>query len=140
MLDGQLMNASVVCVRLRLLVEVGAGAANLSRVVTPDVVCGSSSAQRWLRDFEDLTLADGEPHRGDALRALVAHDGFPVGRVLHGLLRPFHGVSLSSSYCAPLGSYSTLGRRCCGGWATRLLCVKRMDGLSEADAGGGGFS
>src|SRR5215216_5538561 len=134
MLDGQLMNASVVCVRLRLLVEVGAGAANLSRVVTPDIVCGSSSAQRWLRDFEDLALADDEPHRGDALRALVAHDGFPVGRVLHGLLRPFHGVSLSSSCCAPLGSYPTLGKGDSGGRADVVIVCGRVRGLSEADA------
>src|SRR5829696_1953243 len=108
MLHRQNVHAEVVRVGLGLLVEGGAGAANLTRFVAPDVVRDSSSAQGRLRDFEDLALSRDEAHRGDALRSFVAHDGFLVWRALHGLRRPLTGVCLSPG-CAPLGSYSDVG-------------------------------
>src|SRR5437868_4974692 len=85
MLDGEDVLAAVARVCGRLLLELEAGAANLTLLVTPDLVGGAAAPERRRGHAEAVALAVDQPHRGDPLRALVAHQSFLVENGCHDL-------------------------------------------------------
>src|SRR5215204_895826 len=99
-LDGEDVLAAVARVRRRLLLELEAGAADAPRLVAPDLVGGAPPAQGRRGDAEAVALAVHQAHRGDALRALVAHQSFLVEYGSHGckILRPNLSETLQAAF------------------------------------------
>src|ERR1043165_8775401 len=84
-LDGEDVLATVARVCGRLLLELEAGAANPAGLVAPDFIARAASPKGRRGDAEAVALAVHKPHRGDPLRALVAHQSFLVENGCHDL-------------------------------------------------------
>src|SRR5205085_9154434 len=76
--DGENVFATIAGIFHRLLGKFETRATHLARLVAPDLILRALAAQGWRRDAEAVALACDQAHRGDALRALVAHDRFLV--------------------------------------------------------------